>query len=95
MMVGSAAAAPGTCVEMYRAVMEGDMKKTFAMQKKLEFIIKAMGIGNFPAAVKYMLTLQGLPGGYVRQPLESLSNVQKRAVEAYVRESKAMREAVL
>jgi 4-hydroxy-tetrahydrodipicolinate synthase len=94
MMVGSAAAAPGICVEMYRAAMEGDMKKTFGMQKKLEFIIKAMGIGNFPAAVKYMLTLQGLPGGYVRPPLESLSDTQKKAVEACVRESRAVKEAV-
>lgn len=95
MMIGSASAAPEACVDMYRAFIEKDMWQAFAWQKKLDDVIRAMGVGTFPSAVKYMLTLRGLPGGHVRPPLEDLSDEQKRVVDDYLKGAKAMREVVM
>ncbi len=95
MMMGSAAIAPETCVQMYRAIVEKDPGKAFLRQETLNGIISAMGIGTFPAAAKYMLSLRGLPGGHVRPPLEDLSEEQKEAVAGNFRGSKAALEAVI
>jgi 4-hydroxy-tetrahydrodipicolinate synthase len=94
-MIGSASAAPETCIDMYRAMVKKDPDRTFSMQKRLSSTIRAMGVGTFPASVKYMLSLQGLPGGHVRPPLEDLSDEQKRAVDNYLKGAKAMREMVM
>jgi 4-hydroxy-tetrahydrodipicolinate synthase len=94
-MIGSASAAPETCIDMYRAMVKKDPDRTFSMQKRLSSTIRAMGVGTFPASVKYMLSLQGLPVGHVRPPLEDLSDEQKRAVDNYLKGAKAMREMVM
>jgi 4-hydroxy-tetrahydrodipicolinate synthase len=94
-MIGSASVTPGTCIDMYRAMVKKDPDRTFSMQKRLSSTIRAMGVGTFPASVKYMLSLQGLPGGHVRPPLEDLSDEQKRAVDNYLKGAKAMREMVM
>ncbi len=95
MTIGSASVAPEVCVDMYRALIEKDLQQTFVRQKKLDGVIKAMSVGTFPAAVKYMLTLRGLPGGHVRLPLEDLSDEQKKVVDGYLEGAKAMREVVM
>lgn len=94
-MIGSASAAPETCIDMYRAMVKKDPDRTFSMQKRLSSTIRAMGVGTFPASVKYMLSLQGLPGGHVRPPLEDLSDEQKRAVDNCLKGAKAVREMVI
>lgn len=95
MMIGSASVVPETCVDMYRAAVDADLKKTFAAQGTLNDIIRAMGIGTFPASVKYMLSQKGLPGGHVRPPLEGLSDAEKLIVDNNVKGAKAMREVVI
>lgn len=95
MLIGSASVAPRACVEMYRAAIDGDMDKTFAMQGRLNDFIRAMSVGTFPAAVKYMLSGQGLPGGHVRSPLEGLSDAEKLIVDDYMKGAKAMSEVVV
>jgi len=95
MMTGSASIAPEACVEMYRAFVEKDMQQAFAGQKRLDDVIRALSVGTFPAAAKYMLTLKGLPGGHVRPPLRDLSDGQKRVVDDYLKGSEAMMEAVM
>jgi 4-hydroxy-tetrahydrodipicolinate synthase len=95
MMAGSASAAPEACVDMYRALIEKDLQQAFALQKKLDNVIRALSVGTFPAAAKYMLTLRGLPGGHVRPPLEDLSDEQKKVVDDYLKGAKAMREVVM
>lgn len=95
MMTGSASIAPEACVDMYRAFVEKDMQQAFAGQKRLDDVIRALSVGTFPAAAKYMLTLKGLPGGYVRPPLRDLSDEQKRVVDDYLKGSEAMMEAVM
>jgi 4-hydroxy-tetrahydrodipicolinate synthase len=87
MMMGSASIAPEACTDMYRAFIEKDMRQAFALQKRLDGVIRAMGVGTFPAAAKYMLELKGLPGGHVRPPLEDLSDKQKTAVNIFLKEA--------
>lgn len=88
MMIGSAAIAPEICVDMYRALAEKDYARAFKEQKRLNDYIRAMQVGTFPAALKYMLSLRGLPGGHVRAPLEDLNEEQKRLVQAHLRAAK-------
>lgn len=85
MMVGSAGIAPGVCVDMYASLMERDYERAFALQKRLNRFIEAMQIGTFPASIKYMLNVRGLPGGHVRAPLEDLSEGQQIMVQDQLR----------
>jgi 4-hydroxy-tetrahydrodipicolinate synthase len=95
MILGSAMLAPDVCVEMYRAALDGDIRKAVLLQKRLNGYVKAMGVGSFPAAFKYILSTMGLPGGHVRSPLEDLSDREKRIVDGYIRDAKAMKEMVM
>ena len=95
MMTGSSSIAPDACVDMYRAASGADMEKTFALQGMLNDIIAAMNVGTFPAAAKYMLNKKGLPGGYVRPPLEELSDAERLIVDDYVKDSLAMRKVII
>jgi len=95
MTIGSASVAPEVCVDMYRAFIQKDLQQAFALQKNLDGVIRAMAVGTFPAAAKYMLALKGLPGGHVRPPLEDLSDGQKRVVDDYLRSAMATMEAVM
>lgn len=95
MMVGSASVAPEACINMYRAVVEKDLGKAFIQQKALNDYIRAMCVGTFPASIKYMLTLRGLPGGHVRPPLEELAAGQKRVVDGCIGVAKVAKEVVL
>ncbi len=85
MMIGSAGIAPGVCTEMYASLVEKKYERAFALQKVLNHFIEAMQIGTFPASIKYMLNVQGLPGGYVRAPLEDLSEGQRMMVQDHLR----------
>lgn len=95
MMVGSASVAPDICVRMYKAFIEKDIDRAFVAQRELNHYIRAMQVGTFPASVKYMLSLQGHPGGHVRKPLEDLSEEQKRQVDRHLRAAGAMKELVM
>jgi len=86
MMTGSSAIAPDICVEIYRAIKDNDMKRIFTLQGLLNGTILAMNVGTFPAAAKYILRQKGLPGGYVRPPLEELSDADRLIVDDIVRE---------
>jgi 4-hydroxy-tetrahydrodipicolinate synthase len=95
MMVGSASVAPDICVRMYRAIIEKYLDRAFVAQRELNHYIQAMQVGTFPASVKYMLSLQGHPGGHVRKPLEDLSPEQKRLVDIQLRAAGALKELVV
>jgi 4-hydroxy-tetrahydrodipicolinate synthase len=88
MMVGSAGIAPDVCTEMYGSLMKRDYERAFVLQKKLNHFIEAMQIGTFPASIKYMMNMQGLPGGHVRAPLEDLSEGQQMMVQDHLRAAK-------
>ena len=90
--VGSAAIAPETCVEIFRAMRDGNHCRAFDLQKSLDHAIRAMQVGTFPAAIKYAMSLYGHPAGFVRAPLQELTDAQRREVEAHLRRSGLMEE---
>jgi dihydrodipicolinate synthase/N-acetylneuraminate lyase len=63
-------AAPGLCIEIYRAVQAGDTDRAKRLQDKLtplaRAVTKTYGIGGLKTAIE----LAGLVGGPVRAPLE-------------------------
>ena len=94
MMIGGAAMAPGLCVDMYAALMDQDPGRAFTLQKQLNHFIAAMQIGTFPAAIKYVLNLQGLTGGHVRAPLQDLTEEQKLLVRDCLKSESRQREKI-
>jgi 4-hydroxy-tetrahydrodipicolinate synthase len=87
MMIGGAAMAPKVCAEIYGAIMDQDYGHAFYLQKQLNRFVAAMQIGTFPAGIKYVLNMQGIPGGHVRAPLQDLTDEQKLLVRDYLKES--------
>jgi len=70
--LGSAAIAPKLLLQLYQATLDKRYEEALQLQKRVHFIMRSMFVGNFPAGVKAALNLLGLPGGYVRSPLENL-----------------------
>ena len=53
-----------------------------------------MQIGTFPAGIKYVLNMQGLPGGHVRAPLQDLNEEQKLLVQDCLKPESKHREKI-
>lgn len=90
--IGSACIAPELCVEMYRAMKSGYHSRAFELQKRLDHVIRAMQQGTFPASIKYAMGLRGMPAGYVRAPLQELTEAERRTVEMHLRDSGIFKE---
>ena len=61
---------------MYRAMKSGNHCRAFELQKQLDHAIRAMQQGTFPASIKYAMGLRGHPAGYVRAPLQELTDAR-------------------
>ena len=79
-MLGSAAVAPKLVLDLYKASLEKRVDEARDLQKRVHFIFRAMFVGTFPAALKAALNLVGLPGGFVRSPLENLKTAEMARV---------------
>lgn len=75
-MLGSAAVAPKLVLDLYKASLDKRVDEARDLQKRVHFIFRAMFVGTFPAALKTALNLMGLPGGFVRSPLENLKTAE-------------------
>ncbi len=75
-------AAPTAYVEMWQAVKDGDHKTARRLHEKLLVLWNAMIDDNLPAAVKFALSEQGIPGGHPRAPMPAASAKQQRAIRA-------------
>jgi 4-hydroxy-2-oxoglutarate aldolase len=75
---------PELCVELYRAVAEGQTTSARELNRRIlpasKKIVRQMGIAGVKCAMGY----RGYYGGPVRGPLMPLNEAQKRAVEAVV-----------
>jgi 4-hydroxy-tetrahydrodipicolinate synthase len=71
-MLGSAAVAPRLLLDLYEASMSRRVNEAIELQRRVNLVFRAMFIGTYPAALKAALNLIGLPGGFVRTPLENL-----------------------
>jgi 4-hydroxy-tetrahydrodipicolinate synthase len=81
-MLGSAAVAPELLSNLYKSTIEGKSDLAINLQKKVHYLFRAMFVGTFPAALKASLNLLGLPGGFVRRPLENLTAVEIASVRS-------------
>jgi len=82
-------------VELYRALRRGDYRKAFELQRSLDHVARALCVGTFPAAIKHAMTYLGAPAGYVRAPLQELSEQQKKEVEMHLRNARLVQELYL
>lgn len=83
-VTGLANVAPRECVEIYTRVVSGDVKGALEVQRRVYPLARAMGIGDFPAALKEAARILGYDYGVVRPPLRPLSEEQSRAVKEAV-----------
>ena len=73
---------PGTCVELFGAFKEGDIKKAGKRQRIVSHVNNVL-VTNNPqiAAIKHALNIMGYNAGVPRRPLLPLSDLQKKSVE--------------
>jgi 4-hydroxy-tetrahydrodipicolinate synthase len=90
--IGGASIAPELCVEMYQAMKSGNHCRAFELQKRLDYAVRAMQQGTFPAAIKYAMGLRGHPVGYVRAPLQELTDGERKIVEMDLQKAGIMKE---
>ena len=90
--IGSACIAPELCVEMWQAMKNGNHCRAFELQKRLDHAIRAMQQGTFPAAIKYAMGLRGHPAGYVRAPLQELTDGERKMVEMHLQNAGITKE---
>lgn len=95
MAIGSASIVPELCVEMFRAMKNGNHCRAFELQRSLDHAIRAMQVGTFPAGIKYAMRYFGHPAGYVRAPLQELDDVQRLEVEMHLKSIRIMKEQLL
>ena len=81
---------PNLCLEIYRAVGQGDVDRAVALQEKLTPLARAVtkthGIGGLKAA----LEMAGYAGGAVRAPLPRAGEEACAEIQALLREATAV-----
>lgn len=77
---------PRTFVDIYNAVQAGDVREAMRLQHKADDLIEALLDYNVVEAVKVALTLKGYDVGDVTPPLPRMSDAQKAALTARLRE---------
>lgn len=77
---------PRTFVGIYNAVQAGDVREAMRLQHKADDLIEALLDYNVVEAVKVALTLKGYDVGDVTPPLPRMSDAQKAALTARLRE---------
>jgi 4-hydroxy-tetrahydrodipicolinate synthase len=75
-------AVPGTCVELWDAVRNGEHDKALQLHQRLLPLWNAMIDDNLPACTKYAQTLQGCPALQPRAPMSPASARQQAAIRA-------------
>lgn len=81
---------PRAFVDLYQAYQAGDLDQAGRLQRLVEPLRRAFGLGTFPAVVKEAMNLAGLRGGRCRRPVGPLSGearVQLMSVLEELREA--------
>jgi 4-hydroxy-tetrahydrodipicolinate synthase len=78
---------PGSCVELYRAAMDLDMKKAVPLYRQLHALLRWDSRPEFVQAIKYCMDLAGLYGGPCRPPRMPLSDSHKAIVRELTEEA--------
>lgn len=75
-------AAPHALVKLWDLTAAGEHAAACRLHEKLLVLWNAMIDDNLPAAVKFALSEQGIPGGHPRAPMPPATPVQQRAIRA-------------
>jgi 4-hydroxy-tetrahydrodipicolinate synthase len=75
------AAVPGVCVQLWKAVQEGDHTTALDLHKRLNTLWNSIPHDNLPACVKYVQHRQGLGFYPPRAPMQPVSDDQKAAID--------------
>lgn len=78
---GNSNAFPEVFRALYDAFTAGDMAKARAQQRLINHIRDLLKDGRYPAYYKAVLTLRGVPGGRVRQPMRELTKDELKQLE--------------
>lgn len=76
------AALPGVTSELFKLTKAGEHEKALAIHNKLNTLWNALRHDNLPACVKYIQHRQGMPLYAPRMPMETVSDEQKRKIDA-------------
>ncbi len=74
-------AVPKACVDLWKAVEEGDHARALDLHKRLLPLWDAMWGPNLPASVKTAMRMQGRDGGLPRAPMPASSEQVTRRIE--------------
>lgn len=75
---------PELIVEIYDSVMKKSVPRAAAAQRKVARFRELVGLGTFPAAIKYSLALQGFHVGEARPPVQPLGKQQQLIVKDFL-----------
>lgn len=79
------AAVPGVCVQLFNAVRAGDHATALDLHTRLNALWNAMTHDNLPACVKYVQHRRGLAFHPPRAPMQHVTEAQKAAIDAALR----------
>jgi 4-hydroxy-2-oxoglutarate aldolase len=79
--------APRLCVDIYRAVEEGDDRRAREMQRRLTPLARAVTVRYGIGGLKAALDLLGFAGGEVRAPLKGVSEDARREIARLLEEA--------
>lgn len=77
---------PELVVEIYEAFIKGDLEGAKKAQFRLAPLRIAFGLGSFPVVIKDALKLVGIDAGSAREPIKSLSGVQREKLKKTLRD---------
>jgi 4-hydroxy-tetrahydrodipicolinate synthase len=77
---GSSSLAPGLCVQLWRAVQEGDHVTALSLHERLLPLWRAVEAPNMPALIKECLAQQGRAVGVPRRPCDPTTEAQRDVI---------------
>lgn len=84
-IAATANVAPGLTVEIYDAVMAGDLPRALAAQNCLAPLRLAFEMGTFPVVIKEALELMGIHAGPARGPVRGISDENRAKLREIVK----------
>ena len=75
------AAVPGSIMQLWNAVEQGDHSLALQLHERLLPVWNAVAGDNLPACVKYAQSVQGCPAGVSRAPMSPVTEAQQRDID--------------
>jgi 4-hydroxy-tetrahydrodipicolinate synthase len=86
-IIGVANVAPKITARIFDEYLKGNLTSARDAQLELLPLIAAIGVGKFPAGLKEVMNLIGVPVGGVKEPLPKLTDEEVRTIKRYLDEA--------